>query len=78
MVEHDGTVGQLLKTLDDLGIADNTVVVYGTDNGPQVNAWPDGAMTPYRGEKKTNWEGAFRAPCLVRWPGHDQARHGYQ
>src|SRR6478752_5882406 len=69
MIEHDMTVGELLKALDDLGIADNTVVVYSTDNGPHMNTWPDGAMTPFRSEKNTNWEGAFRVPCLVRWPG---------
>ncbi len=69
MIEHDVTVGELLKALDDLGIANNTVVVYSTDNGPHMNTWPDGAMTPFRSEKNTNWEGAFRVPCLVRWPG---------
>jgi arylsulfatase A-like enzyme len=70
MIEHDGTVGSLLKTLDDLGIADNTIVIYTTDNGPHENSWPDGAMTPFRSEKATNWEGAFRVPCTIRWPGH--------
>lgn len=69
MIEHDGHVGQLLKVLDDLGIAKNTLVVYTTDNGPHANTWPDGATTPFRSEKNTNWEGAFRVPCLVRWPG---------
>jgi arylsulfatase len=69
MIEHDITVGTLLKALDDLGIADNTIVVYSTDNGPHMNTWPDGAMTPFRSEKNTNWEGAFRVPCIVRWPG---------
>lgn len=69
MVEHDGHVGKLLKTLDDLGIADNTIVLYTTDNGPHMNSWPDGAMTPFRSEKNTNWEGAFRVPCMIRWPG---------
>jgi arylsulfatase len=68
MLEHDGHVGQLLKTLDDLGIANDTIVVYTTDNGPHMNSWPDGAMTPFRGEKNTNWEGAFRVPAMVRWP----------
>ncbi|WP_018344782.1 sulfatase-like hydrolase/transferase [Cytophaga aurantiaca] len=68
MIEHDLTVGQLLKALDDLGIANNTLVVYSTDNGPHMNTWPDGAMTPFRSEKNTNWEGAFRVPCMVRWP----------
>ncbi|WP_426483335.1 arylsulfatase [Flavobacterium sp. 2] len=70
MIEHDETIGSILKALDDLGIADNTIVVYSTDNGPHMNTWPDGAMTPYRSEKNTNWEGAFRVPCIVRWPGH--------
>jgi arylsulfatase A-like enzyme len=69
MIEHDETVGALLKTLDDNGIADDTIVVYTSDNGPHMNTWPDGAMTPFRSEKNTNWEGAFRVPCLVRWPG---------
>ena len=78
MIEHDDTIGTLLKALDDMGIADNTIVVYTTDNGPHMNTWPDGAMTPFRSEKNTNWEGAFRVPCLVRWPGDDQAGHGHQ
>jgi arylsulfatase len=69
MVEHDGHVGKLLKAIDDLGIADNTIVLYTTDNGPHMNTWPDGAMTPFRSEKDTNWEGAFRVPCMIRWPG---------
>jgi len=69
MVEHDGTVGQLLKKLDDLGIADHTIVVYTTDNGAEVFTWPDGGTTPFRGEKATNWEGGFRVPTLIRWPG---------
>ncbi|HEU4791189.1 MAG TPA: arylsulfatase [Flavobacterium sp.] len=69
MIEHDLTVGELLKVLDDLGIADNTIVIYSTDNGPHTNTWPDGGTTPFRSEKNTNWEGAFRVPCLVRWPG---------
>jgi arylsulfatase A-like enzyme len=70
MIEHDDTVGSLLKALDDMGIANDTIVVYSTDNGPHMNTWPDGAMTPFRSEKNTNWEGAFRVPMLVRWPGH--------
>ncbi|MCE9625917.1 MAG: arylsulfatase [Deltaproteobacteria bacterium] len=70
MLEHDDDVGKLLKTIDDLGIADNTIVVYSTDNGPHMNSWPDAAMTPFRSEKNTNWEGAFRVPAMVRWPGH--------
>ena len=69
MVELDGHVGQLLKKLDDLGIADNTIVVYTTDNGAEVMSWPDGGTTPFRGEKATNWEGGFRVPCVIRWPG---------
>jgi arylsulfatase A-like enzyme len=69
MMEHDDTIGSLLKSLDDLGIADNTIVVYTSDNGPHMNTWPDGAMTYFRSEKNTNWEGAFRVPCLARWPG---------
>jgi arylsulfatase len=73
MVEHDGHVGKLLKALDDLGIADDTIVLYTTDNGPHMNTWPDGAMTPFRSEKDTNWEGAFRVPCMIRWPGRIKA-----
>jgi arylsulfatase len=69
MIEHDNTIGSLLKALDDMGVTDNTIVVYTTDNGPHMNTWPDGAMTWFRSEKNTNWEGAFRVPCLVRWPG---------
>jgi len=70
MIEHDGHVGKLLKALDDLGVADNTIVLYTTDNGPHMNTWPDAAMTPFRNEKDSNWEGAFRVPCMIRWPGH--------
>jgi arylsulfatase len=70
MIEHDGHVGKLLKALDDLGLTNNTIVLYTTDNGPHMNTWPDGAMTPFRSEKNTNWEGAFRVPCMIRWPGH--------
>jgi arylsulfatase len=69
MVEHDGHVGQLLKKLDDLGIADNTIVMYSTDNGAECMSWPDGGTTPFRGEKDTNWEGGWRVPCAIRWPG---------
>jgi arylsulfatase len=69
MVEHDGHVGQLLKKLDDLGIADNTIVMYSTDNGAECMTWPDGGTTPFRGEKNTNWEGGYRVPCVIRWPG---------
>jgi arylsulfatase len=73
MIEHDETVGTVVKSLDEMGIADNTIVVYTSDNGPHMNTWPDGAMTAFRSEKDTNWEGAFRVPCLVRWPGHIKA-----
>lgn len=69
MIEHDGHVGQLLQLLEDLGIVENTIVQYSTDNGPHYNTWPDAATTPFRGEKNSNWEGAFRVPCFVRWPG---------
>ena len=69
MVEHDGHVGQLLKKLDDLGITDNTIVMYSTDNGAEVMSWPDGGTTPFRGEKDTNFEGGWRVPCAIRWPG---------
>ena len=69
MIDHDKNVGAVLKALDDAGIADNTFVMYSTDNGPNMFTWPDAAMTPFRNEKNTNWEGAFRVPCLVRWPG---------
>jgi len=70
MVEHDRHIGLFLKKLDDLGVADNTIVFYSTDNGPHMNSWPDAAMTPFRGEKNTNWEGGWRVPAMVRWPGH--------
>ncbi len=70
MIDHDKNVGEVLKAIDDLGIADNTIVMYSTDNGPHMNSWPDAAMTPFRSEKNSNWEGAFRVPAMVRWPGH--------
>jgi arylsulfatase A-like enzyme len=69
MTEFDGMVGQLLKQLDDLGIANDTIVVWTTDNGAEVFSWPDGGTTPFRGEKNTNWEGGYRVPCVMRWPG---------
>jgi arylsulfatase A-like enzyme len=69
MIDHDKNVGQVLKALDDLGIANNTFVMYATDNGPHMNSWPDGAMTPFRNEKNSNWEGAYRVPAMFRWPG---------
>ncbi len=73
MIEHDGDVGKLLKALDDLHIANNTIVIYTTDNGPNQFSWPDAATTPFRSEKDTNWEGAFRVPAMIRWPGHIKA-----
>ncbi len=73
MIEHDNHVGSVLAAVDDLGITENTIVIYTTDNGPHMNTWPDGAMTPFRNEKNSNWEGAFRVPCMIRWPGHIEA-----
>ena len=73
MVEHDGHVGQLLAKLDELGIADNTIVMYATDNGAELALWPDGGYTPYRGEKNSNWEGGYRVPMMVRWPDQIEA-----
>ena len=70
MIEHDMHVGQLLKLLDDLGVAKDTIVQYSTDNGPHFNTWPDAGNTPFRSEKNSNWEGAYRVPAFVRWPGH--------
>jgi arylsulfatase len=70
MLDHDDIVGELLDTLDDLGIAEDTIVMYSTDNGPHMNSWPDAGMTPFRNEKNSNWEGAYRVPAVVRWPGH--------
>jgi arylsulfatase len=70
MVEHDMMVGDMLKLIDDLGLADDTIVMYSTDNGPHYNAWPDAGTTPFRGEKNSNWEGAYRVPAFMRWPGH--------
>jgi arylsulfatase len=73
MIDHDKHVGEMLSLLDELGIADNTFVMYSTDNGPHMNTWPDGGMTPFRNEKNSNWEGAYRVPCTVRWPGKIKA-----
>lgn len=73
MIDHDRNVGTILKALDELGIADSTVVMYGTDNGPHMNSWPDAAMTPFRNEKNSNWEGAYRVPAAFRWPGRIKA-----
>jgi arylsulfatase A-like enzyme len=70
MVEHDAHVGELLKVIDDLGLGNNTIVMYSTDNGPHYNTWPDAGTTPFRSEKNSNWEGAYRVPAFVRWPGH--------
>jgi arylsulfatase len=69
MIEHDAHVGELLKLLDDLGVTDNTIVQYSTDNGPHYNSWPDAGTMPFRSEKNSNWEGAYRVPCFIRWPG---------
>jgi len=73
MVVHDEQIGQMLDKLDELGIADNTIVMYSTDNGPENDTWPDGANTPYRGQKDTNWEGGWRVPSFIRWPGKIKA-----
>jgi len=73
MIEHDMHIGKFLKALDDLNIADNTIVFYSTDNGPHYNTWPDAGATPFRGEKNTNWEGGWRVPAFVRWPGKIEA-----
>ena len=69
MVAHDEHIGQMLAKLDELGIADDTIVLYSTDNGPHYNSWPDAGITPFRSEKNTNWEGGWRVPAFVRWPG---------
>ncbi|MGB5241181.1 MAG: sulfatase-like hydrolase/transferase, partial [Prochlorococcaceae cyanobacterium] len=69
MIYHDNCIGQMLDLVDELGITDDTIVMYSTDNGPHMNSWPDAGMTPFRNEKNSNWEGAYRVPALVRWPG---------
>jgi arylsulfatase A-like enzyme len=74
MIDHDRNVGQLLDLVDELGIAEDTIVIYSTDNGPHANSWPDGATTPFRSEKATNWEGAFRIPEMIRWTGKIKPR----
>jgi arylsulfatase len=74
MIDHDALVGDLLGLVDELGIAEDTIVIYSTDNGPHMNSWPDAGMTPFRGEKNTNWEGAYRVPAMVRWPERIGAR----
>lgn len=73
MIDHDRNVGTVLDKLDELGIAEDTIVLYTTDNGPHMNSWPDGGMTPFRNEKNSNWEGAFRVPALARWPAKIKA-----
>jgi len=73
MVTHDEQIGQVLDKLDELGIADNTIVMYSTDNGPENDTWPDGANTPFNGQKDSNWEGGWRVPCFIRWPGKIKA-----
>jgi arylsulfatase A-like enzyme len=73
MVAHDEHIGQMLNKLDELGIADNTIVMYSTDNGPHYNSWPDAGITPFRSEKNTNWEGGWRVPAFVRWPAKFKA-----
>jgi arylsulfatase len=73
MIDHDKNVGTVLAMIDKLGIGENTIVMYSTDNGPHRNSWPDAGTTPFRSEKNTNWEGAYRVPAMVRWPGHIKA-----
>jgi arylsulfatase len=70
MIEHDALVGELLQLIDELGLANDTIIMYSTDNGPHYNTWPDAGTTPFHGEKNSNWEGAFRVPCFIKWPGH--------
>ena len=78
MLDHDELVGEVLDFLDEHGLAENTIVMYSTDNGPHMNSWPDAGMTPFRNEKNSNWEGAYRVPAMVRWPGHDSRRTGVE
>jgi len=75
MLQHDAQIGLLLDKLDELGLTENTIVIYTTDNGPHFNMWPDGGITPFRGEKNTNWEGGYRVPFVIRWPGMIPANH---
>ena len=70
MIDHDKNVGTVLDMIEKLGIEDNTIIMYSTDNGPHQNTWPDAGTTPFRSEKNTNWEGAYRVPAMVSWPGH--------
>src|SRR3546814_16744316 len=74
MIEHDALIGEVLMSLDDMGIADNTIVLYTTDNGPHPNTWPDAGTTPLRSEKHTNWDGPNRVPALIRWPVRNAPR----
>ena len=69
MIDHDKLVGSMLEMLDEAGLSEDTLVLYSTDNGPHMNSWPDSGMTPFRSEKNSNWEGAYRVPAMVRWPG---------
>jgi arylsulfatase A-like enzyme len=69
MIDHDKQIGEMLDLLDELGLAEDTIVMYSTDNGPHMNSWPDAGMTPFRNEKNSNWEGAYRVPAVIRWPG---------
>ena len=78
MVVHDEQIGMMLDKLDELGIADNTIVMYSTDNGPENDTWPDGANSPFRGQKDTNFEGGWRVPCFMRWPGKIKAGNRLQ